>query len=157
MNGHFPSDLLINYRLECCKFCHFRWKDRHRNNWRILLCLYTKQVNCGSCEYRWRTRQYLQNTKRQNVLQRENRRRRKTMHFFHLPFTLKISNNTKLTSAGVSIAWISCFTGAYVQSHSITAHRIDVTAVRIGRALVDIWEEEWEKLLIGLQRTLYQY
>ena len=86
-----------------------------------------------------------------------NRRRRKTLHCFHLPFTLKISNKTKLTSAGVSIAWISCFTGAYVQSHSITAHCIDVTAVRIGRALVDIWEEEWENLLIGLQRTLYQY
>ena len=27
-----------------------------------------KQVNCGSCEYRWRTRQYLQNEECQNVL-----------------------------------------------------------------------------------------
>ena len=27
-----------------------------------------KQVNCGSYEYRWRTRQYLQNEKCQNVL-----------------------------------------------------------------------------------------
>ena len=26
------------------------------------------QVSCGSCEYRWRTRQYLQNEKCQNVL-----------------------------------------------------------------------------------------
>ena len=36
----------------------------------------------------------------------------------------------------------SCFTGAYVGSHIINAHRIDITAVRIGRALVDIWKEE---------------
>ena len=27
-----------------------------------------KQVSCGSCEYRWRTRQYLQNEECQNVL-----------------------------------------------------------------------------------------
>ena len=26
------------------------------------------QVSCGSCEYRWRTRQYLQNEECQNVL-----------------------------------------------------------------------------------------
>ena len=132
------------------------------NNWRILLCLYTKQVTCGSCEYRWHTRQYLQNTECQNVsskrfsLQRENRRRGKTLHYFHLPFTLKTSSKTKFTSAGVSIAWISCFTGACVRSHSVDTQRIDVTAKRTGRALVDIWGEKWENLLVGLQRTLYQ-
>ena len=41
-----------------------------------------KQVSCGSCEYRWRTRQYLQNEECQNVLSkrflllRENRKRK---------------------------------------------------------------------------------
>ena len=44
-----------------CKFRHFRWRESYMNNWRILQCLYTKHVNCGSCEYRWHTRQHLQN------------------------------------------------------------------------------------------------
>ena len=63
----------------------------------------------------------------------------KLCFFFHLPFTLKVLSK-KLTSAGVSIA--SCFRGAYVGSHIINAHHIDITAVRISRALVDIWKEE---------------
>ena len=45
----------------------------------------------------------------------------------------------RLTSAGVSISCESCFTCAYVRSHSITTHRINVTAVRAGRAFVDIY------------------
>ena len=45
----------------------------------------------------------------------------------------------RLTSAGVSISCESCFTCACVRSHSITTHRIDVTAVRVGRAFVDIY------------------
>ena len=44
-----------------------------------------------------------------------------------------------LTSAGVSISCESCFTCACVRSHSITTHRINVTAVRVGRAFVDIY------------------
>ena len=42
------------------------------------------------------------------------------------------------TIARPSIACVSCFTGACVGSHSIATHRIDVTAVRVCRALVDI-------------------
>ena len=45
----------------------------------------------------------------------------------------------RLTSAGVSISCESCFTCACVRSHSITTHRINVTAVRAGRAFVDIY------------------
>ena len=45
----------------------------------------------------------------------------------------------RLTSASVSISCESCFTCACVRSHSITTHRIDVTAVRVGRAFVDIY------------------
>ena len=44
----------------------------------------------------------------------------------------------RLTSAGVSIACESCFTCACVRSRIIATHRINVTAVRVGRALVDI-------------------
>ena len=44
----------------------------------------------------------------------------------------------RLTSACVSIACESCFTGACVGSHIIATHRINVTAVRVGRALVDV-------------------
>ena len=49
----------------------------------------------------------------------------------------------RLTSAGVSISCESCFTCACVRSHSITTHRIDVTAVRVGRAFVDIYIQTW--------------
>ena len=42
-------------------------------------------------------------------------------------------------SAGVSISFESCFTCACVRSHSIATHRINVTAVRVGRAFVDIY------------------
>ena len=45
----------------------------------------------------------------------------------------------RLTSASVSISCESCFTYACVRSHSITTNRIDVTAVRVGRAFVDIY------------------
>ena len=45
----------------------------------------------------------------------------------------------RLTSAGVSISCESCFTCACVRSHSITTRRINVTAVRVGRAFVDIY------------------
>ena len=45
----------------------------------------------------------------------------------------------RLTSAGVSISCESCFACACVRSHSITTHRINVTAVRVGRAFVDIY------------------
>ena len=48
-----------------------------------------------------------------------------------------------LTSAGVSIACVSCFTWACVRSHIIATHRINVTAVRVGRTLVDIWRKKW--------------
>ena len=44
-----------------------------------------------------------------------------------------------ITCAGASISCESCFTCACVISHSITTHRIDVTAVRVGRAFVDIY------------------
>ena len=45
----------------------------------------------------------------------------------------------RLTSAGVSISCESCFTYACVRSHSVTTRRIDVTAVRVGSAFVDIY------------------
>ena len=44
----------------------------------------------------------------------------------------------RLTSAGVSIACKSCFTCACVRSHIIATHSINVTTVRVGRALVDV-------------------
>ena len=47
----------------------------------------------------------------------------------------------RLTSAGVSISCESCFTCACVRSHSITTYRINVTAVRVGRAFVDIYKQ----------------
>ena len=45
----------------------------------------------------------------------------------------------RVTSAGVSISCESCITCACVRSHSITTHRIHVTAVRVGTAFVDIY------------------
>ena len=56
----------------------------------------------------------------------------------------------RLTSAGVSISCESCFTCACVRSHSITTHRIDVTAVRVGRAFVDIYIQT--VMLLPLQK-----
>ena len=56
----------------------------------------------------------------------------------HIKQTFSISLK-RLTSASVSISCESCFTCACVRSHSITTHRIDVTAVRVGRAFVDIY------------------
>ena len=47
----------------------------------------------------------------------------------------------RLTSAGASISCESCFTCACVRSHSITTYRINVTAVRVGRAFVDIYKQ----------------
>lgn len=140
VNGHFPniSWLITAWTTEgsCSVFTRRKWTVAVVSTAGTLVNIYKTQ-NAKLCN--------------QNgfLCRGKTEARRKTSHYFHLSFTLKISNKTMLTSTGVSIAWISCFTGAYVQSHSITAHRIDVTAVRIGRALVDIWEEEWENLLIA--------
>ena len=44
----------------------------------------------------------------------------------------------QLTRACFSVACESCFTRACVRSSRIATHRIDATAVRVGRTLVDI-------------------
>ena len=59
--------------------------------------------------------------------------------FFPITLSKIKQNETKnLTIARPSIACVSCVTGACVVSHSIATQRIDVTAVRVCRALVDI-------------------
>ena len=57
--------------------------------------------------------------------------------FFYVTFTKR---SKRLTSACSSISWISCFTCACIRSNSIVTHRIDATAMGVGRTLVDIWE-----------------
>ena len=57
--------------------------------------------------------------------------------FFYVTFRKR---SKRLTSACSSISWISCFTCACIRSNSIVTHRIDATAMGVGRTLVDIWE-----------------
>ena len=49
---------------------------------------------------------------------------------------LTVSNFKQLTSATFAISRISSFTGASVRSMSVATDSIDVTAMRVGRALV---------------------
>ena len=58
--------------------------------------------------------------------------------FFYVTFRKR---SKRLTSACSSISWISCFTCACIRSKSIVTHRIDATAMGVGRTLVDIWED----------------
>ena len=58
--------------------------------------------------------------------------------FFYVTFRKR---SKRLTSACSSISWISCFTCACIRSKSIATHRIDATAMGVGRTLVDIWED----------------
>ena len=58
--------------------------------------------------------------------------------FFYVTFRKR---SKRLTSACSSISWISCFTCACIRSKSIATHRIDATAMVVGRTLVDIWED----------------
>ena len=51
----------------------------------------------------------------------------------------------RLTSAGVSIACKSCSTCAYVRSHIIATHSINVTTVRVGRTIVYIYGKKKKK------------
>ena len=57
--------------------------------------------------------------------------------FFYVTFRKRSKH---LTSACSSISWISCFTCACIRSKSIVTHRIDTTAMGVGRTFVDIWE-----------------
>ena len=52
--------------------------------------------------------------------------------------TLFVNSTIKLTRACPSITRVSWFASACVGAHSIAAHRIDVTAMRVGRTLVDV-------------------
>ena len=58
--------------------------------------------------------------------------------FFYVTFRKR---SKRLTSACSSISWISCFTCAWIRPKSIATHRIDATAMGVGRTLVDIWED----------------
>ena len=65
-----------------------------------------KQVNCGSCEYRWRTRQYLQNEKCQNVLSKRFfiPKRKLKQHEKNGMNYLKRDENKKKKNSGVRAA-----------------------------------------------------
>ena len=62
--------------------------------------------------------------------------------------TLFLNYTIQLTRTCSSITRVSLFASACVRTQSITTHRIYVTAMRVGKTFVDVWNKKkrWMKL-----------
>ena len=113
-------------------------------NWRLYFIAFIIWLLDIACLFAYSKRSFLLKfffPSSQNIIGRARRVQMKNVVLLCCcRFTQKRNISIKrLSSAGVFIACESCFTCACVTSHSITTHCINVTAVRAGRAFVNIY------------------